>query len=214
MRWPAVRRFVAIALAASVALCALPGSAAADAAPGTQPDAGRARAIEVRAWLGDRSQFAGMFTTIPAMLSLAVAVDLRVPMRLELQICWNPLLGGVQTTASGGVPFALYDGRRSGASIFQLKLPAQIAFGYARGTWEAGDGYDDHVSWILLGPTVGLDFTWWVRESVGVCAQLAGSFLFRIADPGSRYPGSDFATSASHKIGIGEIIVSVGMAFD
>lgn len=211
-----MKRIAVISAIGSICLCLClaPRPSVADDTPAAAPAEKSPREPELRVWLGARSQFAGMFTIIPAMLSLAAAVDLRVPFRVELQICWNPLLGGFQTTASGGVPFVLYDGRRGGASILQLKLPAQIAFGYARGTWEAGDGYDDHVSWILLGPTAGLDFTWWVRESVGVCALLSGSFLFRIADPGSRYPGSDFSTSASHKIGIGEIIVSVGMAFD
>lgn len=208
---------IALVLSGS-ALAARPAAAAGEEeAAAAAPDAGDARRpiSEVRAWIGDRSQFVSMFTAIPAAPSLAVAVDLRAPVRIELQLVAG-IFWSVQTTASAGVPFLLYDGRESGRSVLELKLPLQLAFGYVKAEWEADDGYDDEVSWLLLGPTAGLDFTWWVRERLGVCLAIGGSFLFRIADLGSAYGGGDDdpTYSVAHgKLGIGEVILSFGLAF-
>lgn len=200
----------------SFCLCAIVGTAVAgeaDPVHGAAP-AGPTTELEVRAWLGVRSQFASMFTWLPTGISAAAAVDFAQPIRVELQLVGNPYTEGFQGMLSSGALIRLYDGRGRGDSILELQLPLQLAFGYLRAKWEAADGYDDHVSWVLLGPMAGLDFTWWVRESLGVSFAAEGSFLFRIADPGSEYGGGETAYGvAGDKIGVGEIILSVGMAF-
>jgi hypothetical protein len=170
----------------------------------------------VRVWLGARSQFVSMFTQIPANVGLAAAVDFPAPVRAEVQVVAHPMWEGFQAMLSAGVPFHLYDGRGRGGSILQLKLPLQLAFGYLKVRWEASDGYNDRVSWLLLGPTLGLDFTWWVRKSLGVCFAAGGSYLFRIADPGSVYGGDDNDDDysvVSRKPGLGEFVLSFGLAF-
>ena len=185
-------------------------------AQAAQPSEAAAPRTEARAWLGTRSQFpSGLFTGLPANLSGDAAVDFKAPVRVELQLVGG-FLKSFQATLSAGVPFRLYDGRKTGRSRLELKLPLQVAFSHLRATWEADDGYDDKVRWLLLGPTLDLDFTWWVRPSLGVCLKLGGSYLFRIADTGSEYGGDndDPTHSLVHdKLGVGEVVLSLGVAF-
>jgi hypothetical protein len=192
-------------------------SALALAARPAAAEGGPARRTEVRGLVGGRSQFqSGLFSGVPLTFSGAVAVDFEVPVRAELQIMGGPLKS-FQTTLSAGVPFRLYDGRESGRSKLELKLPLQVAFSYLRATWEADDGYDDIVRWLLVGPALGIDFTWWVRERLGICLAIDGSYLFRASELDSEYAdgtGDPAYSLVDDAVGLGEVVLSIGLAFD
>jgi hypothetical protein len=198
-------RIAAISTIGTLCLFLAPGLCAADDVPSPGPPAASPGGVEVRERIGVRSQFAYLPIWAPTALSVSLALDFDKPVRAELQLVGNPETPSFEALLSAGVPFRLYDGRERGGSTLELELPLQLAFGYIGASWVT-----DHISWLLLGPTTGLDFTWWVRGSVGVCFGLAGSYLFRIADPESVYPDEGYLHSR-WKVGVAEVGLFVGI---
>ena len=92
---------------------------------------------------------------------------------------------------------------------FQIKLLVLLDFGCAAGTVEAGDGCEDKIIWLLPGPSVGSDFTWWKAKKLGFTISLKVGYQFRI-DADSAY---DSYSSREDTVGIVDIAVLLGLSF-
>ena len=149
----------------------------------------------------------GMMGALPLPASAAVSVDIH---HLRLRADMGYYIGGLfHGTVDGGVLLTPIGKQAAHKGGFQLKLPLTLAAGVIVGTVEAQDGYDDHVKWLVAGPNLGADFTWWKADRLGFNLSIKAGYLFR-ADIGSSFP--DGYSSTEDEIGTLDLSFMLGVS--
>ena len=148
-----------------------------------------------------------MWGFIPMPPSTALTIDV-YRIRIRTDVSYHPFADSVHATLGAGAVFVPLGKRAPSDGGFQIKLPVLLDVGCVAGTVDAGDGYNDEIFWMLLGPSVGGDFTWWKAEKVGFSISVKLGYQFRF-DIDSEY--ADGYSSAMDTIGLADISVLLGV---
>ncbi len=163
---------------------------------------------EVRIGAGAKLMAPLGWASIPAPVT--VTVDLDVGM-LRIHGEYTHHIGDHVNRWSVGPGVAFCPVKKSpGRGAFQLKIPVIADLGFLVGAVEAGDGYSDHLQWFILGPSTGLDLSWWVRPKIGLNLSLFGGYKFRV-DMNSYY--EDGYSTVEEVTGFGELGITLGVVF-
>ena len=184
-----MRRFVTVAWVCLVfaglgwrssAVAASEGEASKLAAP-------RQDIWELNAAVGIKALFNVGWGFLPAPITVVLNADILRHLRIHGEFTYQ-MVEGVKrgSTGLGGVftPVGKYAMQENVG--FQLKVPVLFEIGLLKGETEAGDSYTDYNNWLMLGPSTGLDLTWWFKGKAGFRASFNVGYMFRV-DLGSRY---------------------------
>ncbi|MBN2803149.1 MAG: hypothetical protein JXR91_08645 [Deltaproteobacteria bacterium] len=163
--------------------------------------------VDVFVATGVRALPGVMWGFIPSPVSAAVAVDIN-RIRIRGDFSYHLAVNAVHSTAGGGYLFIPKGKNAAETGGFQLKIPIMFDAGIISGTTEADDGYDDKITWLLLGPSASVDFSWWKAHRLGFTISFKVGYDFAI-DLDSTYP--DGYSSAEDTIGIGDVSVLFGI---
>ena len=142
---------------------------------------------ELNASVGIKALFNVGWGFIPAPVTVVLNADIMRYLRIHGEFTYQ-MVEGVKrgSTGLGGVftPVGRHAMRENVG--FQLKVPVLFEVGLLKGATEAGDGFSDFNDWLLLGPSTGIDTTWWFKGKAGFRASFNFGYMFRV-DLGSRY---------------------------
>lgn len=168
------------------------GAEAAESAP-MQIATPRQDLVELNAGVGIKCMFAVGWASVPAPVAVVLNADVLRYLRIHGEFTYQIVEGIKRGTTGLGAVFAPV-GRHAFLKTtgFQLKIPVLFELGLLNGETEAGDGYSDFYDWLLLGPSSGLDVTWWFKGKIGVRASFNLGYMFRI-DLGSSYADEPYS---------------------
>jgi hypothetical protein len=78
------------------------------------------------------------------------------------------------------------------------------------GSVEIGDGYEDYIKWLGVGPSSGADFSWWLTQKFGLNLRLKVGYLF-IINVGSEYV--EGYSSTDETVGFFDVAALFGFVF-
>jgi len=164
---------------------------------------------ELRLTLGAQNIFIGMWGFIPEPFIVQTSLDTFRFFRAEIDLSATPM-ATFKVSLDAGSVFPLYDSKYHHDGIFQLKIPVLIDLGYLHGMFEEGDSYADELNTFFVGPSCSMDFSWWVRNDLGVNVALTAGYMFKIGDMGS-YAPRDYGGTGD-EIGFFQLALSIGIA--
>lgn len=151
----------------------------------------------------------GMFGFMPVPISTTLKLDIGRFLRLHGEYTYHILYYEYRRGSAGaGAAFTVYGKTAPTKGGGEIKIPALFEFGGISGRLDVGDGHVDAIKWLIMGPSTGIDYTWWFPKKVGIWICLNISYMFRV-DRESEYSGYDDLERA---IGFPEIAVLVGFA--
>ena len=167
--------------------------------------------VEVRIGIGAKSIFGAGWAGLPMPISVHLNVDYGRLFRVHGEMTHHLAEGINNMSLGAGVALKLYgkDAPKNGG--FQMKFPIIAEIGILSGTIEAGDGYNDDISWFLIGASTGVDFTWWAADGAGFWLSLNIGYMFRV-EAGSDYTTSGYS-SAEDGFSTQEASLILGIAF-
>ena len=92
-----------------------------------------------------------------------------------------------------------------------MKIPLTLDVGFTKGEVEGKDGYHDNIEWLLLGPSAGMDFTWYKANRLGFTISVKTAWQSRI-NLGSEYAPDDYSNADTTK-GIWDNSILLGVVF-
>ncbi len=148
---------------------------------------------ELNVAVGIKCMFNVGWGFIPAPITVVLNADVLRYLRVHGEFTYQMTEGVMRgSTGLGGVFTPLGKHAFLKPVGFQLKIPVLFEVGLLKGETEAGDGYTDFNNWLLLGPSTGLDMTWWFGGKVGLRASFNLGYMFRV-DLGSRYADAGYS---------------------
>ena len=171
-----------------------------------------ATSVAIRGGLGVTSWHKmGVLTEVPWPLSAVLKVDIgrfvRLHTKYAVQISNTPH----QVTSGAGAAFTVVGRNACHKGGAELKIPAILEGGIVTGKIsDVGDGYTDTIHWMILGPSTGIDFTWWFPKRIGIWFAINVGYLFKIADLGSDYSGY---VDTDNTVGYMDLVMLLGAAF-
>ena len=164
--------------------------------------------LEWRAGAGTKSMLRLGLAAIPAAFSVALKLDIGWGCRLQTDFTYHVVEGLARPGLGVGVAIPVVG--KEAREGFRLKVPIIAEIGFVFGSAYAGDGYNDTIKWFLIGPSAGLDFTWWFAKKAGVWLCLSVGYMLH-ADMGSEY--TEGYSQNDDTNGIGEAMGLIGAAF-
>jgi hypothetical protein len=98
--------------------------------------------------------------------------------------------------------------KREGGLEVVVSVMAETGYIYGK-MLEVGDGYSEDIKWFIVGPSAGIDLTYWFQGGIGFNASLKTGYLFRAVDMGSDYSGG---YSEYDKDGFLDLALTLGVA--
>ena len=159
------------------------------AQPVRAEESNRSADYEIRSGVGVRSMFPVGWMYVPVTLALVTSVDVGKYFRAQVDISPYAIVEGqfFKASFSTGVSFDVYGTGDKQPESIQVIIPALVETGLMYGELESGDGYTDTIEWVYIGPSSGVDLTYWCTRSVGFNTSLKLSYLFRRWDMDSSY---------------------------
>lgn len=173
---------------------------------------------EVRASAGARSMLFGMWLMAPATVSIIVTGDILKYFRIQADVSpysfWHLNIDRrfLRISLASGAAFKVYGDKSNQIGGWEVIIPAMVDLGYLSGEFEDGDGMMTTIKWLTIGPSSGVDFTWWSRKGIGFDVSLKVSYLFR-KDVDSHYSDPTGNSYLSYtKNNFADIAVTFGVA--
>ena len=162
--------------------------------PISSPATGDRSNVDVFITAGARSMWGAAWGIIPMPPTAGFWVD-KGKLRLRLDVGYHPYANLGYAVVGGGMVFTPKGKNAPQTGGLQVKLPVMADLGFMSGELEAGDGYRDNITWMLLGPAGGVDLVWWKSNRYGFVVSFKTAVQFRI-DIDSQYADE---TYSSHK---------------